>query len=229
MNPFQSDIPAFQFAQWNLDRLNSPSGLELACIEIGDVLGQRSPNFDPVDFLDWLACRVRSRQRGHDPVGLLAHLHDVLFDEEKFQGNLESFYVIENQLMHSVLARRQGMPVMLSLIYKRIADRLGLCVQGLNTPGHFLVRVRDRHGWLIVDPFCRGRAMTEREAIERLAHATGWNTDSIAAQFRPIEPVDWLYRCLLSLQNGLKRTGETERSDLIQSALQHVSKLSNEA
>src|SRR6185369_7628856 len=39
---------------------------------------------------------VRSRVRGSQPQALLAHLHEVLFEEEKFIGNQEDYYNTSN-------------------------------------------------------------------------------------------------------------------------------------
>lgn len=220
-----TERPSLQFTTAEFKQLNSPPGLEAACTEIAQLLLPRFGELDVADTLDWLACRVRSRQTSHDRQSLLAHLHHVLFEEEEFRGNLESYYVIENQLITSVLARRQGMPVTLALIYKRVADRLGLRAEGLNTPGHFLVRVHDGFGWIVVDPFCAGRVMSEAEAIKRLVNATGWDASSMRRNFEPIQPIDWLRRCLLSLQNGLRRSGQTEQRQIIDQALADVEAL----
>ena len=41
--------------------------------------------------LEALANRVRSRVRGSQPQALLAHLHDVLFEEDGFKGDQQDY------------------------------------------------------------------------------------------------------------------------------------------
>src|SRR3989442_10917551 len=61
---------------------------------------------------------VRSRVRGSQPQAILAHLHDVLFDEEKFTGNQEDYYTTSNSSLPEFLRTKRGLPISLSLIYK---------------------------------------------------------------------------------------------------------------
>ena len=86
-------------------------------------------NVDIAEFdatLQKYADAVRSRVRGSQPQALLAHLHDVLFEEEKFTGNQEDYYNTANSYLPEVLRTKRGLPITLSLIYKVVAERLGL-------------------------------------------------------------------------------------------------------
>jgi len=49
-----------------------------------------------------------------------------------------------------------------------VSRRLGLPVEGVSFPGHFLVRVRGRRGPVHLDPFFGGRPVGDAELIERL-------------------------------------------------------------
>src|SRR5215217_1296515 len=91
--------------------------------------------------LQGYADTVRSRVRGRQPQAVLAHLHAVLFDEEGFGGNTEDYYNPANSFVPAVLETKRGLPITLSLIYKVVADRLGLRAWGVGLPGHFLVAV----------------------------------------------------------------------------------------
>lgn len=197
-------------------------GLEQACVRISGLVAPQAADINVTFCLDWLASRVQAKMKGGHPDAALAYLHEVLFDEENFRGNLESYYVIENQLISSVLARRQGLPVMLSLIYKRVADRLQLSVDGLNMPGHFLLRVRDSFGWLVIDPFSGGRAMTINEALSRLADATDSTQAELAAKIEPTSPEAWFRRCAMSLASGLCRSGEFEKEEQVRDILKFL-------
>jgi regulator of sirC expression with transglutaminase-like and TPR domain len=114
--------------------------------------------------LDALAERVRVRTGSQREEALLAHLHHVLFDEEGFLGERANYYNPLNSYLPAVLESRRGNPITLSLIYKAVGERVGLTIEGVNSPGHFLVRVRDSRGWLLIDPYHQGRSLTDREA-----------------------------------------------------------------
>ena len=45
-----------------------------------------------------------------------------------------------NSCLNEVLDRRTGIPITLALVYMEVARRAGLHVEGVNFPGHFLLR-----------------------------------------------------------------------------------------
>lgn len=71
-------------------------------------------------------------------------LHHVLYIDLGFHGNQHEFYTTANSFVHLVLRKRTGIPISLSIVYMAVAARLGIDVQGVNSPGHFLLRVEDR-------------------------------------------------------------------------------------
>src|SRR5688500_14258014 len=76
-------------------------------------------DFAEVDAtLQRLADAVRARVRGTQTQALLAHFHDVLFEEEQFIGNQEDYYNTSNSYLPEVLRTKRGLPITLSLIYK---------------------------------------------------------------------------------------------------------------
>src|SRR3954453_21726515 len=95
---------------------------EAALAELADTVGRRvhSPNVD----------------------AKLAHLHDVLFDVVGFVGNVDDYYNPANSYLSEVLRTHRGLPITLVLVYKCVAERIGLDVRGINSPGHFLAAVR---------------------------------------------------------------------------------------
>ena len=104
-----------------------------------------------------VADTVRARVRGTQPQALLAHLHDVLFDEEGFQGNTDDYYNVNNSYLPVVLQSKQGLPITLSLLYKAVAERLGLKVWGIGLPGHFICGLNADGSQMLIDPFSGGR------------------------------------------------------------------------
>jgi regulator of sirC expression with transglutaminase-like and TPR domain len=71
----------------------------------------------------------------------LAGLERVFFRELGFRGNAEDYYDPRNSDLAWVLTHRKGIPITLALVFMEIGRRLGLEVEGVGFPGHFLVRV----------------------------------------------------------------------------------------
>ena len=63
--------------------------------------------------------------------------------------------------------RRLGNPISLALVQMEVARRLGVPLDGVSFPGHFLVRLPVDDGMLVMDPFNRGRPLDEDELRER--------------------------------------------------------------
>src|SRR5262245_36900378 len=69
----------------------------------------------------------------------LASLNAFLFDDERFTGT-GTYEDPRDSCLNEVLERRTGIPITLSLVYMEVAQRAGLHVDGVNFPGHFLVK-----------------------------------------------------------------------------------------
>lgn len=145
-------------------------GLAEACLLIAQ---DAYPDLDIAHYLtriDALAATVRSRVAGdafaeQKVVALNRHL----FAELGFRGNALDYYDPRNSYLNQVLERRTGIPITLSILYLEIGRRLGLRLQGVSFPGHFLVKLRVSGGQLVLDPFCGGEAQSETELRARLA------------------------------------------------------------
>ncbi|MEQ1729782.1 MAG: transglutaminase-like domain-containing protein, partial [Vicinamibacterales bacterium] len=76
--------------------------------------------------------------------------NEYLFGEQGFRGNQDHYDDPRNSCLNEVLDRRVGIPITLALVYMEIGRRAGLRIEGVNFPGHFLVRCPEVGG--------RGRA-----------------------------------------------------------------------
>lgn len=161
--------------------------------------------------LDDIVMKVRRRTKSSLPQAMLAHLHDVMFDELGFRGNVEDYYSPDNSYLPQVVAARQGLPITLSLVYKYVALELGLVVHGVNSPGHFLVAVEccegSREGLMLVDPFHGGMLLTPAEALERSEKAIGRPLPPQQREFTTASHRIWLLRILLNLQTVFASAG----------------------
>jgi regulator of sirC expression with transglutaminase-like and TPR domain len=117
--------------------------------------------------------RMALRLRGRLPQDLDAEervvaLNQFLFEDLGYWGNAEDYYDPRNSYLNEVIDRKTGIPLTLSILYMEIGRRIGLPLQGVSFPGHFLVRLRLRAGMLVLDPFSGGAPQSESELRQRL-------------------------------------------------------------
>ncbi len=131
------------------------------------------PDLDIAHYLariDALAATVKRRLSSDAfPEQKIVVLNRYLFNELGFCGNADDYYDPRNSYLNEVLERRTGIPITLSILYMEIGRRLGLRLQGVSFPGHFLVKLRVTGGQLVLDPFCRGEAQSQSVLRARLA------------------------------------------------------------
>jgi serine protease Do len=82
----------------------------------------------------------RSLEPNATPRAKLAALDRYLFAENGFHGSRGDYYNRSNSYLNEVLDDREGLPITLSLLYMELARRLGVKVEGVALPGHFIVR-----------------------------------------------------------------------------------------
>lgn len=128
--------------------------------------------------LDEMAEAVRARLGpGADtPVDVVRALNRYLFLEQGFAGNAREYYDPRNSFLNEVLDRRLGIPVTLSLVYMEVGWRLGLPLEGVSFPGHFLVKFPLDQGEVVLDPFHQGISLGLEDLAERAQAAVGDRT-----------------------------------------------------
>jgi len=124
---------------------------------------------DRLDEIASVASLDVSRAAGG--IGRARAISDHLFDRLGFAGNAYDYYDPRNSFLADVIDRRTGIPISLSVLYLEVARRVGVLAQGVNFPGHFLVRVAVEDAWLFLDPFSAGRALTPAD-LEALLRKT---------------------------------------------------------
>lgn len=110
-------------------------------------------------------------------------LATVLAGEFGFAGDSETYDDPANADFISVLERRRGLPVSLSILWVAMARRLGWSADVLDVPGHVLVVIGAEAAPVIVDPFAGGeRVSAERlVALVEAAAGTGRAVTHVAA------------------------------------------------
>ncbi len=124
--------------------------------------------------LDALAAEVRRRLAGEAPAGaVLSALNRYLFEEQGFTGNVDDYYDPRNSFLNEVMDRKLGIPLTLSLLYMELGRRLGVALEGVAFPGHFLVRLHREDGDVVLDPFFGGIALSRADLEGRIQDLLG--------------------------------------------------------
>jgi len=210
--PSHCDSTAVAWFREALTHIETNEGLVLAAVAIARHQIRNAQADETRQQLSDLTDRVRSRVHSGSSTALLANLHHILFDEFGFHGNRSEYYRAGNSYLPVVLETKAGIPITLSLVYKLVAERLGLEVSGLNCPGHFMVRVATEDDRFIIDPFYNGQMLTEEEAYQRLRALIGPTLQYDANLFSVATHTDWIARMLRNLQSVF--SFQNNRNDL---------------
>jgi regulator of sirC expression with transglutaminase-like and TPR domain len=150
-------------------REESEIDLARACLMIAQ---DAYPGLDVEGYLgeiERLAARLRGRlSQARGAEERVVALNQFLFDELGYSGNADDYYDPRNSYLNEVLDRRMGIPLTLSVLYLEIGRRVGLELEGVSFPGHFLVRLPLRGAMLVLDPFSGGEPQSEADLRARL-------------------------------------------------------------
>ncbi|MER6425815.1 transglutaminase-like domain-containing protein [Streptomyces sp. NPDC001137] len=158
--------------------------------------------------LDRLAGRVPFRPGG--PMAWATALHHLLGVQDGFRGSPADYQRLESSLLHEVLRRRRGLPILLSVVWMEVARRAGAPVYGVALPGHFVVGFGPREQQVLVDPFDGGRVLSAGDAELLVAGATGAALDP--SMLTAADPLDVVLRILNNIRAWA--AARPERSDV---------------
>ncbi|MEZ4319635.1 MAG: transglutaminase-like domain-containing protein [Myxococcota bacterium] len=155
------------------------------------------------------------------PTEAIARLNLHLFEREGFKGDVDDYENPRNSLLHTVLERRRGLPILLSVVYIEVARRCGVTIDPVGFPGHFLVAPADAEPEFFVDPFNQGRVLTTEALTERMTRMMGSrpSPQEVSAAVRRVNPTYVLVR----INNNLK--GAMLKSDDIPGACRAVRRM----
>ncbi|MFL6579781.1 MAG: SirB1 family protein [Burkholderiales bacterium] len=124
--------------------------------------------------IEKLAHALRMRI-GEDATALerIAELNQFMFRDLGFAPNTENYYDPRNSFLNEVLERRVGIPITLSVIYMELGRRIGLPLQGVSFPGHFLVKCPVPEGAVVLDPYSGGISLGLQDLQKRLREVRG--------------------------------------------------------
>jgi regulator of sirC expression with transglutaminase-like and TPR domain len=166
-----------------VDRPEDQIDLDRAALTM---VGCDCPGLDVDSYLakiDRIASAVK--RRSGDDAGLyrmIAALNYVLFQELGFRGNRDHYFDAKNSFLNEVIDRKLGIPISLSLLYLEVARRLGLHLDGVGFPGHFLVKISGREEEIIIDPFNAGE-IKSRESLDEMLYGLYGGRIAFRAEF----------------------------------------------
>ena len=168
------------------------------------------PRLDPTVSLaeiSRLAARVKEAMRRARRRPAADVLADVLGRGEGFGGDVVDYDDPEMSHLNRVLARRRGLPILLSVLWIEVARAAGIQARPLPFPGHFVVLVDD----VIVDPYRGGRRLEQAEVLALFEANTGGSS----TLERAATPRRVLLRVLANLANAYDRRGDGRRLEAV--------------
>ena len=194
--------------------------LAQACLMIAQ---DAYPRLDVERYLgeiERMALRLRGRLPGAGGAEeSIVALNQFLYEDLGYWGNSGDYYDPRNSYLKEVIDRKTGIPITMSILYMELGRRIGLPLEGVSFPGHFLVRLRLRGGMLVLDPFAGGAPQSEAELRERLQRVIPPGvTDNVPVAELPLEQFlepaskrQILSRVLRNLKTIYRETDKPER------------------
>ncbi|GGS90702.1 transglutaminase-like domain-containing protein [Streptomyces chromofuscus] len=149
-------------------------------------------------------------------------MRELLGERCGFHGSAADYQRLESSLLHAVLQRRRGLPILLSVVWMEVARRAGAPVYGVALPGHFVVGFGGATGepsaglsggaeeQVLADPFDAGRVLSGHDTELLVVGATGAPLDP--SMLAPADPLDVVLRILNNIRAWA--AARAERSDV---------------
>jgi len=162
--------------------------------------GRPDMPFEPtLAALEDLAEHVRLRlDRGDGAEIVLARLHGVLYREAGFRApRAAEWQDVRNSQLDVVVGRRIGLPISLAVVELEVGWRLGLHLQGIGMPGHFIIRAPSG---TLIDPAGGGRSLTPDDCQALLRRSLGERVLFHPGMLRPTRRREILARILRNVR-----------------------------
>lgn len=160
-----------------------------------------SPYYLEVERLTKDAHNMLAHQGADHADAKLIALQTVFVEDNNYHGNAEHYDLIDNADMCYVIDNTTGLPVALSILYLEVCERLGWHAEGINFPGHFLVRLSGNGKQSLFDPFNLARPIGAAELRKIIKHVKGEKAELDQSYYQVADKRDILVR----LQNNIKK------------------------
>jgi regulator of sirC expression with transglutaminase-like and TPR domain len=176
------------------------------------------PDLDAASYsaqVDTYATALRPQlEQDIDLPARLTAINKYLFEEQGYAGNNAQYDDPRNSYMNDVVDRKLGIPISLAVIQIEVTRRLGLPLDGISFPGHFLVRLPVDDGILVLDPYNKGRPVSAEELRERASPHLGGHAPDDQQLLQILAPATHrmiLMRMLRNLKGLYLERGDWER------------------
>ncbi len=176
------------------------------------------PDLDAAGYaaqVDTYAAALRPQlEQDIDLPARLTAINRYLFEEIGFAGNNVQYDDPRNSYLNQVVDRKLGIPISLAVIQMEVTRRLGMPLDGISFPGHFLVRLPVDDGILVLDPYNKGRPVSADELRERASPHLGGQAPDDQQLLQILAPATHrmiLMRMLRNLKGLYLERGDWER------------------
>jgi regulator of sirC expression with transglutaminase-like and TPR domain len=182
------------------------------------IAGHAYPGLNVAAYLsriEELAHMLRSRiVQGATVVERITALNGFLFGELGFKANAGDYYDPRNSFLNEVLERRTGIPITLSVVYMELGRKIGLPLQGVSFPGHFLVKCPVPEGDVVLDPYSGGISLGLSDLQKRLREVRGGEVSRaiLAEMLAAAANKEIIVRMLRNLKAVYLRSRDLERA-----------------
>ncbi|XP_020669260.3 F-box only protein 21 isoform X2 [Pogona vitticeps] len=174
----------------------------------------RHPSVTPKAGEDLIISQVELQRQVLDAINY------VLYEQLKYKGNEVDYYNSLNSYIRQVLIHRTGIPISLSVLYLTIARQLGVQLEPVNFPSHFLLRwCQGTEGstnifdYVYIDAFGKGKQLTVKECEYLIGH-------HVTEEFYGVATAkEVLQRMVGNLLNIGKREGTDQSYQLLRDSL----------
>jgi regulator of sirC expression with transglutaminase-like and TPR domain len=135
-----------------------------------------------------------------------------LFHEAGFHGNRDEYYDPRNSFLNDVLDRQTGIPITLSVVAMAVGERLGLRIDGLGLPGHFVVMAGAGKQRIIFDPFHGGKRLDLDDCAVLVQQSAGLDIEWTPDLLQPAPAGVIVTRMLSNLKGAYLRVGDFRRA-----------------
>lgn len=188
---------AYQFFERQIAEIDSTHGLVNASMAIAMHAFEDLDSGQVWQQLDQLVQKIKFRLRGNNPEAFIAHIHDVLFRDELFMAlpKKQNLNLLDS-FLPTVLELKVGTPEVVGLVYKVVAESVGIIAEPVHLLDRMAIRVYDGHGWLLVDLVNRGR-LHKPEGLELV-------------KLPILSNREWILRKLARIMSVLKTAGKLQ-------------------
>ncbi len=138
----------------------------------------------------------------------------VLYHELGYRGNVENYTDPDNSFLDQVLARRRGIPLSLCTLYLLVGHRLGLELEPIGLPGHFMIGCFTDDAPFFIDAFDGGVFRTPEEIFVFLRSR---DRSPRLSDLAPTPVREVLCRACRNLVNHYETLGDIQKSALFES------------